>query len=149
MYGPAGHAYVYFTYGMHWCANVVAARVGRPEAVLIRALRPAVGLPLMRRRRGGHIADRELARGPARLCVALGIHGADNGRRLDLGPLTVAVGRPGPRILGVSPRVGIRVGTDRPWRYYDAESLFVSPGRPGPPAGRRSVLAVDTLPAGR
>ncbi|HEX7879591.1 MAG TPA: DNA-3-methyladenine glycosylase [Candidatus Eisenbacteria bacterium] len=149
MYGLAGHAYVYFTYGMHWCANVVAARSGRPEAVLIRALEPAVGLPLMRRRRGGEVPDRELARGPARLCVALGINGLDNGRRLDSGPLMVTAGRPGPRILGVSARVGIRVGTDRPWRYYDAESNFVSPGRPGPPSGRRSLLAVDTLAAGR
>jgi DNA-3-methyladenine glycosylase len=149
MYGPAGHAYVYFTYGMHWCANVVAARVGRPEAVLIRALEPAIGLPLMRRRRGGNATDLDLARGPARLCQALGIDGSDNGRRLDGGKLTVAAGRAGPRILGVSARVGIRVGTDRPWRFYDAESPFVSPGRPGPPGGRRSVLAVDTLPAGR
>lgn len=137
MYGPAGRAYVYFTYGMHWCFNVVTARTGRPEAVLVRALEPAFGEGLMRTRRGGGLSPRDLARGPARLCQALGLDGGQNGASLTDGGLYLAEGRPGPAILGVSARVGIRVGLDRPWRFYDAESPFVSPGRPGSPRGPR------------
>lgn len=137
MYGPAGHAYVYFTYGMHHCVNVVTGRIGRPEAVLIRALEPAAGLAAMRRRRPGARRDLDLARGPGRLCQALAID-----RRLDgapllsiagAAPLLLARGRPGPAILGVSARIGIRKGVDAPWRYFDADSPWVSPARPGPP----------------
>ncbi|MDZ4804325.1 MAG: DNA-3-methyladenine glycosylase [Candidatus Eisenbacteria bacterium] len=149
MYGPAGRAYVYFTYGMHWCVNVVAGRTGRAEAVLIRALEPAIGLRLMRRRRGTGVSDRDLARGPARLCRALGIDGTQNGISLSDGPLLVARGRGAPRIVGVSGRIGIRVGIESSWRFFDAESLHVSPGRPGPAAGRRAPFRVDTVPAGR
>lgn len=134
MYGPPGRAYVYFTYGMHHCFNVVAGPRGRPEAVLIRALEPALGRGLMRRRRGGRVRDRDLARGPARLCRALGLDLRDNGRSLLEPGLFLAAGRGAPRILGVSARVGIRVGLDHPWRFYDAESPFVSSGRPGPAA---------------
>ncbi|TPW09993.1 MAG: DNA-3-methyladenine glycosylase, partial [bacterium] len=141
MYGPAGLAYVYFTHGMHWCMNVVAGPTGRASAVLIRALEPAIGLDLMRRRRGGRVADRELASGPARLCLALGIDGAQNGARLSGSALVVARGRGRPRSLGVSGRVGIRVGLESPWRFFDQESQFVSRGRPGPPAGRRAPLS--------
>ena len=137
MYGPSGHAYVYFTYGMHHCFNVVAGTKGRPEAVLIRALEPALGRSAMRRRRGPDVPDRDLARGPARLCRALGLDLRDNGRSLLKPGLFLTDGRPAPRILGVSARVGIRQGLDHPWRFYDAESPFVSPARPGPPAGRR------------
>jgi DNA-3-methyladenine glycosylase len=141
MYGPAGRAYIYFTYGMHWCFNVVTAPRGRPEAVLVRALEPAFGGALMRRRRGSGVAPRDLARGPARLCRALGLDGTRNGLPLTRGAVFLAEGRPGPAILGVSARVGIRVGLDRPWRFFDAESRFVSPGRPGPPAGRGGARA--------
>lgn len=133
MYGPPGHAYVYFTYGMHYCVNVVTGAHHNPEAVLIRALEPAIGIELMRERRGGRVLDRELTSGPARLCQALGIGRPENGLPLTRLPLIVTAGRPGPRILGVSPRVGIRAGLDRPWRFFDAESAHVSRGRPGPP----------------
>ena len=132
MYGPPAHAYVYFTYGMHHCVNVVTGRVGAPEAVLIRAIEPAFGLARMRRRRGALTGDRDLARGPGRLCQALGIDRRLNGASL-VGPdsgsgggLFLARGRKAPRILGVSARIGIRVGTDRPWRFFDAESRWVS-----------------------
>jgi DNA-3-methyladenine glycosylase len=137
MYGPPGRAYIYFTYGMHWCFNVVTAPRGRPEAVLVRAIEPAFGESLMRRRRGSDVASRDLARGPARLCRALDLDGARNGQSLTAGGLYLAHGRPAPAILGVSARVGIRVGLDHPWRFFDAQSRFVSPGRPGPPGGRR------------
>lgn len=141
MYGPPAHAYVYFTYGMHHCVNVVTGRVGAPEAVLIRAIEPAFGLARMRRRRGAHIGDRDLARGPGRLCQALGIDRRLNGAPLvGLDPgrgegLHLARGRKAPRILGVSARIGIRVGTDRPWRFFDAESPWVST----PSAARRRL----------
>jgi DNA-3-methyladenine glycosylase len=132
MYGPPGHAYIYFTYGMHFCFNVVTAGVGRPEAVLIRSLEPAFGLDVMRARRGA-ASDRDLARGPARLCRALGLDRAQNGQSLRSRRLFLSRGRRGPRILGVSARVGIRRGLEHPWRFFDAESPFVSRGRPGPP----------------
>ncbi len=124
MWGEPGRAYVYFVYGMHWCFNVVAHAVGKPEAVLIRALEPVVGVDLMRRRRtlpSGR--DRDLSRGPARLCRALAIGRDDNGRDLHQGRITVRRGDPDdpPKIL-VSPRVGIDyAGEDTllPWRFLD------------------------------
>jgi DNA-3-methyladenine glycosylase len=145
MYGPPGHAYVYFTYGMHHCFNVVAGRNGEPEAVLVRALEPAFGLARMRRHRGSGIRELDLARGPARLCQALGLDRRANGKSLVSRGLFIARGRPGPRILGVSARVGIRTGLDKPWRFYDAESPFVSSGRPGPP-GKSGHLGLRGAP---
>lgn len=136
MYGPPGHAYIYFTYGMHHCFNVVAGKAGIPEAVLVRALEPAFGIGEMKRRRGEKVSELNLARGPARLCEALGLDLDRNGILLAGPELFVAKGRPAPRILGVSARVGIRKGLDRPWRFFDAESPFVSQGRSGP-SGRR------------
>lgn len=138
MFGPPGKAYVYFTYGMHHCVNVVTAPVGSPEAVLIRAIEPAVGQTAMWRRRGSSIREIDLARGPGRLCQALGIDLRMNGMSLAEpgagGPgLFLTRGRPRPEILGVSARVGIRHARDRPWRFFDAESPWVSrgPGRAG------------------
>jgi len=133
MYGAPGHAYVYFTYGMHYCVNVVTGRKGEPHAILVRALEPSVGIARMRRLRGEGVPDRNLARGPARLCQALALSRPHNGLTLAGPELFVARGRPAPAILGVSARVGIRKGLDRPWRFFDAESPYVSPGRPGPP----------------
>lgn len=125
MFGPPGRAYVYFTYGMHWCFNAVTQPEGVAEAVLIRALEPLAGIELMQRRRG--VTElRLLTSGPARLTQALGIDGAVNGTRLDSETLAIlGPGRAPARIIE-APRVGIRQAADLPWRFYDADSLFIS-----------------------
>jgi len=128
MYGPPGTAYVYFTYGMHWCLNAVTEAEGYPAAVLIRALEPLAGLETMRRRRGGaKVPDRRLCAGPARLCEALDVTGALNGTSLARGSLRVVGGetrRAAPVIVG--PRVGIREAADWPLRFYLKDSPWVS-----------------------
>jgi DNA-3-methyladenine glycosylase len=126
LYGPPGLAYVYFTYGMHWCANVVTEREGFPAAVLLRAAEPLGGLGVMRRRRGA-VSDRALAAGPARLTQALGIDRRLNGHRLARSPLWIAEGDTvSARRVAVTPRVGIRVATDWKLRFYVRGSPFVS-----------------------
>ncbi|TAH34408.1 MAG: DNA-3-methyladenine glycosylase [Planctomycetota bacterium] len=136
MWGPPGHLYVYFVYGMHWCANVVAADAGVPEAVLLRAAEPLEGLDLMRARRGRRGPDAELLRGPANLCRALGIGRAHNGADLTAGSLFLADAPAPPRHRQRrSARIGVDyAGADarRPWRLYLAGSPAVS----GPPALR-------------
>ena len=126
MYGPPGRAYVYFTYGMHWCLNAVTENAGFPAAVLIRALEPTSGLPVMRRRRGA-VPDRALCAGPARLCQALGITGKENGASLQAGRLRILRDAAGsrPRIV-VSARVGVTAGADLPLRFCLAGSSWVS-----------------------
>jgi DNA-3-methyladenine glycosylase len=132
MFGPPGRLYVYRSYGLHWCANLVCEPEGRGAAVLIRALAPLHGIPTMRGRR--RVADdRLLCAGPGRLCQALAIDGhLDGADALDPdGPVTLT-GRLGPVELVSGPRIGISVATDRPWRFGAAGSPFVS--RPFPRA---------------
>ena len=136
LYGPPGFAYVYFTYGMHWCVNVVTEREGYPAAVLLRAVEPLAGLTVMRRRRGA-VPDAALTSGPARLTEALGIDRRLNGHRLSARPLWIERGAAVPaRRVAVGPRVGIRVATDWPLRFWIRDNPFVSPARPRQPQGR-------------
>ncbi|MGH2769548.1 MAG: DNA-3-methyladenine glycosylase [Actinomycetota bacterium] len=118
MFGPPGHLYVYFTYGMHHCSNVVCEQDGHPGAVLLRALEPLLGLEIMARRRGTQIPQ-ALTSGPARLCRAFGIDLAHNGADLGKGSIWVQ-GDPileGP--VEASPRIGLREGNEAPWRFYE------------------------------
>jgi DNA-3-methyladenine glycosylase len=134
MFGPPGRAYVYFTYGMHCCLNVVAGAEGSASAVLLRALEPLAGIELMRARRGARISDRDLCRGPGRLCQALGVSLAQNGADLRSSDLWIAEAperREQESDMGIatSPRIGIARAVDRPWRLYLSGSPYVS-GRP-------------------
>jgi len=136
MYGPPGVAYVYFTYGMHWCLNVVTGREGYPAAVLLRAAEPLRGLTAMRERRGP-VPDRALASGPARLTEALGIDRRMYGQPLCERPLWIAAGeRVPPRRIVVGPRIGIRLAADWPLRFHVRDNPFVSG-----PSERRTFLA--------
>jgi DNA-3-methyladenine glycosylase len=136
MFGPAGHVYVYFTYGMHHCANVVCGPEGLASAVLMRAGEVVDGVETARERRGG-APDRDLARGPARLCVALGLDLTHDGLPLDRPPLTL---QPGERTTDVrtGPRVGLRLAADRPWRFWLPDERTVSPYRAAVPRSGRS-----------
>jgi DNA-3-methyladenine glycosylase len=128
MFGPPGRLYVYRSYGIHWCANVVCGEDGVGTAVLLRALEPTAGLEVMRARRG--LEDvRLLASGPGRLTQALGITGEHDGA--DLRELPFALDPPPVAVdVVVSPRIGITRATDRLWRYSLAGSSFVSRPRP-------------------
>lgn len=125
MWGPPGTAYVYLSYGAHACVNVVTEAVGQPGAVLLRALEPVHGIALMQRRRGGDDLL-HLASGPGRLTRAMGITLAHNHTDLVTGPLYVARrnGAVGP--IATTPRIGISVATDRPWRFVVRGSPFLS-----------------------
>jgi DNA-3-methyladenine glycosylase len=135
MFGPAGHLYCYFTYGMHVCCNVVCGPEGRASAVLLRAGEVVDGVELARDRRPGAV-DRDLARGPARLCRALGIELAHNGTDLVAGPVTVTLGEP-PAEVSTGPRVGLRAAAERPWRFWATGDPTVSTYRPAAPLRRR------------
>ena len=125
MFGPPGHAYVYRSYGIHWCLNLVCDEEGRAEAVLVRALEPTKGLAVMRERRGLD-DERLLCAGPGRLCQALGITREHDGLPLDRSPFTI-LGRKGEDLEVVSgPRVGITQAAERPWRYALGGSRFLS-----------------------
>ena len=124
MFGPPGHAYVYRSYGIHWCLNFVSEPAGSASAVLIRALQPSEGIPIMRRRRA--VADeRLLCSGPGRLCQALGITSDVNGLALEP-PLFELRPREGTPEIVIGPRIGISVALEQPWRYGLKASPFLS-----------------------
>lgn len=126
MFAPPGTAYVYFTYGMHWCLNAVTEREGFPAAVLIRALEPLEGLATMRRRRGG-VPDRQLCSGPAKLCQALGITGRNDGEPLTRGRLRIVRNTSRQhRAIIVTPRIGITRAVEWPLRFLIEGSPWVS-----------------------
>jgi DNA-3-methyladenine glycosylase len=136
MFGPAGHLYCYFTYGMHWCANVVCDREGRASAVLLRAGEVVRGVETARRRRPSARSGRELARGPARLATCLALGRETNGVDLcDPGsPVHLeSLGDPDAGAVQVGPRVGIAVATALPWRFWldgdESVSVFRAGGR--------------------
>jgi DNA-3-methyladenine glycosylase len=124
MFGPPGYAYVYRSYGIHWCLNFVCEAEGSASAVLIRALAPTTGLAAMRRRRGLK-DERLLCAGPGRLCEALGISGVHNGRALDRAPFAFYA-RPDRVEVAAGPRIGISKAMELPWRYGLAGSRFLS-----------------------
>jgi DNA-3-methyladenine glycosylase len=137
MFGPAGHLYVYFTYGMHWCANVVCGPEEKAGAVLLRAGEVTEGVDLARERRTSARSDRDLARGPARLCQALAIGREQNGHELTAPPLTLHPSDP-PPVVRTGPRVGLREAADRPWRFWLPDEPSVSAYRPAAPRRRTS-----------
>jgi DNA-3-methyladenine glycosylase len=133
MFGPPGRLYVYFTYGMHWCCNVVCGPEGSASAVLLRAGEIVDGVDLARARRTAARNDRDLARGPARLCRALDIDRARNGHDLRVPPLTLTPSDvPAPEVE-TGPRVGLRPAADRPWRFWLPGEPTVSVYRPASP----------------
>ncbi|MDG4780664.1 DNA-3-methyladenine glycosylase [Micromonospora sp. WMMD961] len=145
MFGPAGHAYTYFVFGVHWCLNIVCGREGEASAVLLRAGEVLDGLDIARERRGDRVPDRDLARGPARLVVALGIGASANGTSLldGEGPLlltppTRPVGR---SAISAGPRVGVAAAHEVPWRFWITGDATVSSYRRHAPR-RRTAPAV-------
>ena len=124
MFGPAGFAYVYRSYGIHWCVNFVCEKAGSASAVLIRALEPTHGIPAMRRRRGLHEA-RSLCSGPGKLTEALGITHAHNGLALDAPPIALQA-RVGTVEVISGMRIGITKAVELPWRYGLKGSRFLS-----------------------
>jgi DNA-3-methyladenine glycosylase len=127
IFGPPGHAYVYLVYGMYECFNLVAEPDGQPGCVLIRALQPVSGLELMRARRGAPRKPEQLANGPGKLTLALGITRAHNGADVTRGPLVVRQGNAAGRIeIVVTPRIGITQSPELPLRFLIAGNSFVS-----------------------
>ena len=124
MFGPPGHAYVYRSYGIHWCLNLVCEEVGVANAVLLRALEPTRGLEQMRARRGLE-DERLLCSGPGRLCQALGVTREQDGLALDRPPFEL-LARDSPVEVVNGPRIGITRAVDLPWRYVESGSRFLS-----------------------
>jgi DNA-3-methyladenine glycosylase len=151
MFGPPGHAYVYFTYGMHFCANVVCSPPGVATGILLRAGRVIAGEELARRRRGfdSARAPRDLARGPARLCQAMAINRSQDGADLldPSGALRLREAasheRPAePSRIEAGPRVGVSQAADTPWRFWLAQDPTVSPYRRAVPRRKTSTVSV-------
>ncbi len=139
MFGPPGHAYVYRSYGIHWCLNLVCEDEGSAAAVLLRALEPTHGLERMRERRGLD-DERLLAAGPGRLCQALAVTREHDGLPLDAPPFELFAA-PVPTEVAAGPRIGISVAAELPWRYGEAGSRWLSrplrsSGPDRPPARR-------------
>ena len=132
MFGPPGRLYVYFSYGVHWCANVVVGPEGVGSAVLLRAGEVVVGEELAAGRRASARVPRDLARGPARLTQALAIGPDDKGADLldAASPVRLHAGEP-PSAVSAGPRVGISVATELPWRFWETGAASVSAFRPG------------------
>ncbi len=124
MFGPPGHAYVYRSYGVHWCLNLVCEEHGRAEAALVRALEPVFGLEAMRGRRGVH-GERALCSGPGKVCQALGITRVHDGLPLDEPPFELLARESEPELV-IGTRVGITRAVEQPWRYGLAGSPFLS-----------------------
>ena len=149
MFGPPGRAYVYRSYGIHWCLNLVCAAEGVAEAVLVRALEPTQGLERMRARRGVD-DERLLCAGPGRLCQALGVGSAHDGLPLDRPPFELVAARGERPAVLAAPRIGITRAAHQPWRYVAAGSRFLS--RAVPRAVREAQAPPPPLlagPAGR
>jgi DNA-3-methyladenine glycosylase len=124
MFGPAGYAYVYRSYGVHWCLNFVCEEEGSASAVLIRALEPMQGLRAMRQRRGLQ-DERTLCSGPGKLCEALGVTHRQNGLPLDRAPFELRARNGTPGVL-TGARIGITKAADKLWRYGLKGSPFLS-----------------------
>jgi DNA-3-methyladenine glycosylase len=124
MFGPPGYVYVYRSYGIHWCLNFVCEATGSASAVLIRAIEPVAGLSLMRRRRGTS-DERLLCSGPGRLCEALRITHKQNGLALDAPPFALFA-RTGTVEVVTGPRIGLTKAVEKPWRYGEKGSRFLS-----------------------
>ncbi|GAA3985868.1 DNA-3-methyladenine glycosylase [Actinomadura viridis] len=143
MFGPPGHAYVYFTYGMHFCVNLVCAEEGTASAVLLRAGQVVAGHETARRRRA-RSTERDMARGPARLCMTLDIGRDQNG--LDVcspeGSLRILAGEPAdPALIRSGPRTGVNGGKQTPWRFWIEGDPTVSPYRAHVPRKRKRTEA--------
>lgn len=138
MFGPPGHLYVYRSYGIHWCANVVTGDEGVGAAILLRALVPVAGIDDMWGERPTARRPHDLCRGPGCLTRALGVTGADDGSDLvtaDRGIAVVDDGTPPPAHPGVGPRIGVTRAVDRPWRWWVADQRAVSGPRLTPTVG--------------
>ncbi|MEP6883322.1 MAG: DNA-3-methyladenine glycosylase [Gammaproteobacteria bacterium] len=142
MFGPPGRAYVYLSYGIHWCLNFVCREAGHGAGVLIRALQPTTGIAaMMDRRQQLHL--RLLCSGPGRLGQALGISRELNGKRIDRAPFSLTAGTSGARVV-CGPRIGISKAVDQPWRFGLADSRYVSRPFPTPPRiGKRRQSAAE------
>ena len=125
MFGEPGHAYVYFTYGMHFCFNAVTAPEGVGEAVLVRAVEPVEGIEAMKLNRGTDELT-NLTSGPAKLCQAFGLDRWHNGLNLTSGELVIADDGWTPSEIMISTRIGINLAADKPWRFYIAGNPYVS-----------------------
>jgi DNA-3-methyladenine glycosylase len=139
MFERPGFAYVYFTYGMHFCLNAVTDREGHASAVLLRAVEPLEGIDLMRLRRGAVVRDRDLARGPGRLTQAFGVARELNRSDLTQPPLMICAGERLPyQAVLETPRIGLgKLQDERPWRFAVKDSPWISTLRSGPVRGSR------------